>query len=141
MKKFLSKSENDTLKFAEKFAKKLRGGEVLCLLGELGAGKTTFLKGLAQGLGINESITSPTFVLMKKYRVKKRKIKSFYHFDFYRIKDPSAVLDLGFEEILQDDSSIVAIEWADKAETILPKRKIILKFATKGAKKREITII
>ncbi|HRY60117.1 MAG TPA: tRNA (adenosine(37)-N6)-threonylcarbamoyltransferase complex ATPase subunit type 1 TsaE [Patescibacteria group bacterium] len=142
MQKFTSKSRKQTQKIASDFAKKLKGGEILCLYGNLGTGKTTFIQALAKALGVKENVTSPTFVLMKQYRImnKKSRIKNFYHLDVYRLTEPEQALDLGVEEIWSDPHNIIAIEWADKISEILPEKKIDLCFESLDENKRKITI-
>ena len=82
MEKIITKKEEETRKFGLKLAKKIKAGDILALIGNLGAGKTTFIQGLAKGLGIKNKITSPTFVQLKIYPASKRGIKNLYHFDF-----------------------------------------------------------
>ena len=131
--KYLSKSEKQTRKIAEKLAKKLKGGEVIALIGELGTGKTVFIKGLARALGIKKTITSPTFVLMKVYPLMKFNLKTFCHLDAYRIKNSRELVDIGALEYFGAKNTISVIEWADKVKKILPKNRveIKLKFAKK----------
>ncbi|EKD49150.1 MAG: hypothetical protein ACD_63C00254G0007 [uncultured bacterium] len=131
-------SAKKTVEFAKNFARRLRNGSVICLEGDLGGGKTTFVKGLAKGLGIKEDITSPTFVIFKKFKIKDKNF--LYHFDLYRLSDPKEVLNLGFEEILRDKNSIVVIEWADRIRKILPKESIDVKFEFVGENVRRIGI-
>ena len=120
--RFLSTSEKKTFHFAKKISKKLTGGEIFGLVGDLGAGKTVFSKGLAQGLGIKRNLTSPTFVLLKIYRVAKhKKIKLFIHIDAYRIKSPRDLVAIGADEYFGLPDSVTVIEWADKVKKILPK--------------------
>lgn len=113
---------------------------IISLEGELGSGKTTFTKGFAKGLGIKENIKSPTFILMRKYSISNFKFLNFYHFDCYRIEDPKEVLDLGFQEIIQDSQNIVVIEWGNKIKKFLPKNYIQIKFEYLDKDKRKITI-
>ena len=135
MQEFISKSKEETQEIAADFAKKLKGGEVLCFYGNLGSGKTTFIQALGKALGIKENITSPTFVLMKRYprrgdpAGRPNKKTFFYHLDVYRLTDPEQALDLGIEEIWNDPNNIIAIEWADKISDILPPKHIDLCFA------------
>lgn len=120
--KVLSKNKEQTEKIAINLAKSIKDKRIIAFEGDLGAGKTTFIQALAQGLNIKEKITSPTFVIFKKYKVTRHKnIKWFYHFDLYRIQDPEEIIDLGFEEIITDKNSIIAIEWAEKIKKLLPK--------------------
>jgi len=121
-----TKSEKQTLNLGKKFALELKGGEVIGLIGELGAGKTVFIKGLAKGLNIKNIITSPTFVLMKVYKVKGI-IKYLCHVDAYRLKTAQGLIDIGIKDYLSKKNSITVIEWADQVKNILPKNKIFVK--------------
>ncbi len=112
-----TKSAKETLAFGKKTAQALRGGEVIGLVGPLGAGKTVFIKGLAAGLGIKETITSPTFLLLKEYE---GKILKLVHVDAYRLKKPQELLDIGLAEHFGDAGTVVVVEWADKVKKILP---------------------
>jgi len=124
------KNEKETLAFAEKFAKTFRGGEVVALIGELGAGKTVFTKGLARGLGIKERVQSPTFLLMKIYNVRPstrlgHKIKHLCHVDAYRLSNAAGLVDIGISDWLGRADTVTVIEWADKVQEILRGRKVI----------------
>lgn len=131
--KYLSKSEKQTKKIAERLAKKLKGGEVIALTGNLGAGKTTFIQGLAKGLKIKKNVNSPTFVLMKIYPVENSCVLYLCHIDAYRIKNPMELADIGALEYFRDKNTVSIIEWADKIKSILPKKniEIIIKHAKK----------
>lgn len=122
--------EQATLSFGRKMASLLPKGTVLALSGELGAGKTTFVKGLALGLGIQEPIQSPTFVLMNAY-------EGLYHFDLYRLTKPEDFTALGFEEYFSS-SGICVIEWPEKIGALLPKNALRLHFTYDG-KGRKVT--
>lgn len=138
---FISKNTGQTKKFALKLAKKLKGGEVLALIGDLGGGKTCFTKGLALGLGVKKLIASPSFILMKIYLLKKGRIKQLCHFDLYRLKNPRDVVNLGIREYLGQKNTICVIEWADKIEKILkPYKKNTLNFQFIDNKTRKIKI-
>jgi len=146
MIKLLSRNPAQTKKIGQILAKeilktKLKRAFVLGLVGDLGGGKTTFLQGFAKGLGIKEKILSPTFVILKKFKVKSLGFKVFYHIDCYRIEKPKEILDLGFKEIVSDPKNIVAIEWADRIKKILPKKILILKFDFINRNQREIEIL
>ena len=106
---------------------------VIGLEGELGGGKTTFIQGLAKGLGVKEKILSPTFVIMKKFN-------NFYHIDCYRTQESKELLNLGFKEIISNPENIVAVEWADKIKKIMPKNTIWIKFKFIDEKIRRIVI-
>ncbi len=112
-------------------------GPIIGLSGELGSGKTTFIQGLAKGLGIKDKITSPTFVIFKKYSIEK---KDFYHVDCYRINDSKDLIDLDFKEILENKENIVVIEWAEKIKDILPKDVLSIKFEYLDEDKRRISL-
>lgn len=109
---------------------------IICLEGELGSGKTTFTQGLLKGLKVKGPYTSPTFVIMKKYK------SNIYHFDAYRIKDKD-ILNLGWEEIVADNppagGNIIIIEWADRIRKIIPKGAVWIKFAWVDENKRKLT--
>jgi tRNA threonylcarbamoyladenosine biosynthesis protein TsaE len=148
MKKiYLTKNQRETILLGRKIAQKIirknkrKKALVLALIGNLGGGKTTFLKGFARGLGIKEKILSPTFVLIKKFNIKLRtsNFKHFYHIDCYRIEKPKEILDLGLREIINNPKNIVAIEWADKIQKILPKKTFFLEFEVLGRNKRKIS--
>lgn len=109
---------NQTKKLAKRFAKNLKGGEIILLNGDLGAGKTTFTKFLAKALGVKEEVTSPTFTIMKDYMGKKYHI---YHFDMYRMSGGQETVEFGLEEYIYQNSSdnIIIIEWSDNIKDIL----------------------
>jgi len=142
--KILTKNERETMKIGEMIGNFLISGKskkrILALEGELGGGKTTFLKGLAKGLGIKENILSPTFILIRRFNIQNSKFKNFYHIDCYRIKERKEILKLGLKKILRDSKNIVAIEWANKIKSILPKETIFLNFKILTKKERLIEI-
>jgi len=106
----ISKSVNNTLAIGRAISKNLQLGDIICLFGQLGSGKTVLTKGIAQGLRIKkEKIISPTFVLIREYKAK----FPFYHLDLYRLKEPRDILNLGYEEYLYNEG-ITVIEWADR---------------------------
>lgn len=107
------------IKFGEEIVKKLGDANVIELVGDVGAGKTTITKGIAKALGIEEEITSPTFTLSKRYVGKN---KTLIHYDFYRLNDPG-IMSEDLEESTYEPSSIVVIEWGESVKTILPKNR------------------
>lgn len=135
----ISHNVQETIRFAQKIAQKLKGGEVIGLTGELGSGKTIFMKGLAEGLKVNNTITSPTFVLLKSYRgkIKNKKIE-LAHVDAYRIETIEDIKSIGIEDYLNHDDIILAIEWVEKIKEILPKNTIYIKFKHISENEREI---
>ncbi len=110
-------SEQEMIDFGEQLAKHMFAGFVMTLEGELGAGKTTFTKGIGKGLGIKKVINSPTFTIVKVYKGN----KTLYHFDAYRLEGQNE--ELGFEEMFEDDG-VCVIEWARYIEDILPKERL-----------------
>lgn len=129
MIQILSRSPRETKLLAKSIAQRLRGGEILTLAGNLGSGKTTFIKGLGEGLRLSRKITSPTFVLMSPYKIPGRARQTFYHFDLHRIKKARELVELGFQDILHNPKHIVAIEWPEVLEKLLPKGVLRLTFA------------
>jgi len=149
---FLTNSPNQTKKLAENLAKKFlkrkikKKAFILGLSGDLGGGKTTFLQGFAKGLGIKEKILSPTFLIMRKFKIRVdsssnwRGFVYFYHIDCYRIRKPKEILDLGFEKIILNPQNLVAIEWPERIKKIIPKNTIWIKFEFRDKNKRKIVI-
>ncbi len=141
MKKEILKTQNEleTLKAAEEFTRKILSkfvnNKVIFLKGELGAGKTIFAKGVAKALGISETVESPTFVFVREYFEGKVPL---YHFDLYRIKEPSELDEIGFFEYLSRDG-IMLVEWAEKAECCTVP-DITITIEKTGEKEREIRI-
>ncbi len=129
-------SSRETKKKGVLLAKKIKAPALIAIKGDLGSGKTTFLKGFAKGLGIKEEVQSPTFVIFKKYKTQKGK---FYHFDAYRISDED-LSSLRFKEILSSKESIVAIEWSENIEKSLPLKRIEIHFRFVNRNERELII-
>ncbi len=129
--KVIIKNLKETKKYAKLFLKMLNGGEVVCLNGDLGAGKTTFTKYLAEYMGIKTPVTSPTFTLIQEYQGKKFNL---IHCDMYRIEDESELVEMGLEDILYDlgKDKIVIIEWPEKIPNLLRKIKTISITIEKG---------
>ncbi len=140
MKKFISKSEKDTQAWAKKLASTLKGGEVISLEGNLGAGKTVISKAIAKALGITEVVNSPTFVLMKVYSVRRKgQIQNLVHVDAYRLAGHEELLNIGLGDYLGQPDTIVLIEWGDKVQEILPKNSIRIQIEQRGEKERSIS--
>ncbi len=126
---------------AAKFSAKFSQATVIALRGNLGAGKTTFVQGFLRGLGVRSKITSPTFVILKKYKLKNLKTYKFvYHLDCYRVKSPKEVSEINFKEIFANPSNIVLIEWPERISKIIPKNSIRIKFDY-GRKENERKLI
>lgn len=111
-----------TLEFGKQFAKQLAPGDIVFLQGDLGAGKTTLVRGLLQGLGHEQHVKSPTFTLVEPYHINDNDI---YHFDLYRLNEASELEDIGFRDYLSPNS-ICLIEWPEKANGYLPKANYTL---------------
>lgn len=145
--KRISNSAEETKKVAESFAgeilrhKPQKSAVVLALSGNLGAGKTAFLQGFAKGLGIKEKITSPTFILMKRFKISDLRFKNFYHMDCYRLNNSKEILDLRFKEIISNPENIIAVEWPEKIHKILPKNAVKIKFKHLRNDQRKITLL
>ncbi len=127
-----SASVTQTEEIACKLAKYLKTGDVVALIGNLGSGKTVFVKGLALGLGCHkQEVLSPTFVLMRQYKGK----HLLYHFDLYRLKDIHQLEQIGYEEYFYGDG-ITVIEWADRVQGALPKEYLRIELEVKDANRR-----
>ena len=139
MKKELKKiivtnSEKDTLRWAEKFAKQLTENDIICLSGQMGAGKSVIVRGIACGIGISEHITSPTFTIVNEYR----SAKNLYHFDLYRIDNAEDFFNVGVEEYLSKQG-IKILEWADKF-CIFPENRYDINIEILDLSKRRIIV-
>jgi tRNA threonylcarbamoyladenosine biosynthesis protein TsaE len=134
----ITQGAEETRALAQRLAQKLQPGDVLLLIGELGAGKTTFVQGLAEGLGIDPKlINSPTFVLIQEYEGGKLPL---YHVDAYRIRDPWELLEVGLEEYFER-SGIVVIEWGDKLKELAPPQAIEVHFEIVDESRRRVRIV
>lgn len=147
MHKILTHSSNGTKKFAKVFVRKILAlsvpsgsALVIGLKGDLGSGKTTFIQGFLRGLGVKQRITSPTFVIFKRYEIKEKKYKNVYHIDCYRLNKPGEILKLDFKKIIDNPENIVLIEWAEKLKKILPRKTKWIHFEY-GKKSNERKII
>jgi len=168
MGEIITHSAKETKNLSAKFAIQIISGQILlrqlgqravalALEGDLGAGKTTFLHGFAKGLGIKEKILSPTFIIMKKFKIPpNNKLKTlprrgslktanfqfsyFYHIDCYRLKNKKDLENLGFRKIVLNPENIVAIEWPEKIFRVIPKNFLKIKFTHLKANKRGIIL-
>lgn len=115
---------------------RLRGGEVIELVSDVGGGKTTFVRSLAKGFGSNDAVGSPSFTLSREYRAGD---KTMYHFDFYRLSDPGIVAN-ELAEVIDDPQAVVVVEWADIVENVLPHDHITITIKSTGEFSREFTV-
>ena len=128
-------SSEDTEQLAERLGRKLKGGEVIELVSDLGGGKTTFVRGLARGLGSEDKVASPTFTISKMYQAGQLEV---HHFDLYRLQEPGIIAD-ELAEVVGDPSTIVVVEWADVVQDVLPEHRITVTITKTPIGTREIT--
>ena len=131
----ISNSPDETVAFGRRFAENLKPGDVLALTGDLGSGKTQFVKGLAAGIGAATPATSPTFTLIHEYSGGRLPI---YHFDFFRVEDRQSAERLGLDDYFFGDG-VSVIEWADKFSDVIPENALWISFETKSEMQRAIT--
>ena len=131
-------NESDTIKFAKEYSNKIKSGDIICLVGDLGAGKTTFAKHFLYTLGVKDDIVSPTFNYVKEYNIENDNINKIYHFDVYRIKSNEQLQEIGFYDYIYDKNAISLIEWADNIIDEIPENAKWLKIRIIDENKREI---
>jgi len=137
---YVTGSAEETKSLACQFAKELKGGITLCLHGELAAGKTTFTQGLGEFYGIDR-MTSPTYVIVHQYPINspKSKIKIFYHVDLYRLNNHTEIKAFDLDELWDDKSNLIVVEWPERLGDHLPKSRYEINFKIIGTDAREIT--
>jgi len=135
--KIISNSIEETSMIGTRLAAKLKKGDVVALIGQLGAGKTVLTKGIAKGLGVKDVqyVNSPTFVIIKEYEGK----MPLYHFDLYRLSGPGSLDEICYDEYFYGDG-VSVVEWADKIKSILPKKRLEVRLSVAGENKRKIEI-
>jgi len=163
-KELITTDAQQTQEMGRMLAAELRGGETICLSGELGAGKTTFTQGLLGGLGLEGPFTSPTFLIMKEYireiskskcqisnkisgyarsgearKIPKSKIQKVYHIDAYRIGTED-ILALGWKEMVVNPNNVIIIEWAERVKDVIPKDALWIDFEWIGEEERKIIL-
>lgn len=136
--KYSSGSAAETYALGQKIGRQLKSGQVFCLTGDLGSGKTVFTQGLAAGLGVKERVISPTFVLRRDYYLRKTGLTSFHHFDFYRLETEEDAESLGLVQLYQQPGAVVVIEWGEKLPAVLPDHYRQINFKVKDDEEREI---
>ena len=151
----ITKSSSETKKLGEILAQELKGGEIICLSGNLGSGKTTFAQGFLKGLKVEGPYTSPTFVVMKKYHITwnmehgtkyKRMLHApcsmlhdVYHIDAYRVSAKD-IFNMGWKEIAADKNNVIIVEWAERIKKIIPERAIWVRFEWTSKNERKISM-
>jgi len=136
--KFESFSAEETYALGKKLGEEAKPGAVYCLSGDLGVGKTVFTKGFAVGLGVTDTVNSPTFTIVQEYKGR----LPFYHFDVYRIEEPEEMEEIGYEDYFYGDGACM-IEWAELIEELIPEKAVkvrISKELQKGTDYRLITV-
>jgi tRNA threonylcarbamoyladenosine biosynthesis protein TsaE len=135
--KITTKGEADTRRYGEELGRALRGGTVIELIGDVGAGKTTLVKGIAVGLGIDEDVQSPTFTISRVYEADRG--LRLAHYDFYRLNDPGIMRE-ELAEMLQDPETVTIIEWADTVKDVLPVKRMTIRMSSPSEDERELDI-
>ena len=130
-----SNSLESTEALAERIGKRLKGGEVIELVSDLGGGKTAFVRGLARGLGSHDHVASPTFTISREYIAGEL---TLYHFDFYSLGEPG-IMTAELAEVAGDPKAVVAVEWSDIVQHVLPKKRLTVTLALAGETSRRLT--
>jgi tRNA threonylcarbamoyladenosine biosynthesis protein TsaE len=136
MMRYVTKSAAETRKLGEELARRLLPGDAVLLYGELGAGKSEFTRGIAKGLGVRETVTSPSFTILQVYESGRLPL---YHFDWYRLGDPGELYELSMEEYLRGDG-VAVVEWPQQAEEAVPPRHLRVTLTPAGEEAREIVL-
>lgn len=135
MQTYISRSETETERIGEEFAKTLTGGAVVAMYGDLGAGKTAFVRGMARGMGLDCRVSSPTFTIVNEYEGERELI----HFDMYRLDSADELFDIGWEDYLSRNA-VCAVEWSEKVEDAFYGDEIVLRIEKLSDTDRRITI-
>ena len=136
MNKFISKSEQDTINFAENFASQLHKKDIVVLSGDLGSGKTKFVQGILKHFGLENEISSPTFTIVNEYDANNQKI---YHFDLYRLESMDEAFDIGVEDYF-DSGAVCLLEWPERIEDILPEDTVKINIKVNDDDSRTLTL-
>lgn len=147
MKIIITQSEEETRRRAKEVAqevlrahKRKDGALIVGLRGELGSGKTMFTQGFAEFLGVKEVVSSPTFLIIKKYKIQTAEFSTLFHIDCYRLQDESDILALEWKQIVENPEHIVLVEWPEIIEAVLPKHTRMTFFEVVGQNERRITV-
>lgn len=130
-------SADEMRNFGVKVGELMTGGEVIELVGDVGAGKTTFVRGLAVGLGVDEQVQSPSFTINRLYDA--RDGLQLVHYDFYRLEDPG-IMRSELDETLHDKDAVVVVEWADAVSEVLPRDRLTFRIVPDGEYSRTVTL-
>ncbi len=140
MERHVTSKPGETAKIAAALAKRMKGGEVVALIGNLGAGKTTFAQAFAKALGVKERVQSPTFIFMHEHRLKRKSGPAYFvHADAYR-GGVAELRPIGIEEYFGRPDAVVLIEWADRVKAMLPKGTIMVRLKHLGGDRREVRV-
>ena len=134
MRKVITNSAEETIDLGREFGSKLKGGEVIEFIGDLGAGKTSFMRGLAEGIESEDSVSSPTFTISNVYSG--RDNLSLHHYDFYRLPEPGLIAE-DLAEAIQNPKAIICVEWAESVRGVLPEDRITIEIIPIDEEKRE----
>lgn len=134
---FVSRSPEQTHRLGVRLGVLLKGGDIVCLEGPLGSGKTCLAQGIGQGWGVSQRLISPTFILVREYTRPADSIR-LYHVDFYRISNATEALGLGIEEFLGDERAVVIVEWAERARPLIPPERLWIRLEISGTTHRTL---
>lgn len=135
-KKYISKAPEETVEYGERLSKLIKKGDIICFFGDLGAGKTTMIKGIARGLNVKRArVNSPTFVLMNVYEGR----LPIYHFDLYRLKGNENIASTGYDEFLYDEG-VALVEWADHFGDLMPDEYLKVELKHRDLHRRQINL-
>lgn len=140
---YITQTPDETKEIGRKLSASLKGGEIFALSGDLGAGKTTFVQGIAEGLGISTRVNSPTFIIMRTYSIKNNSsIMNLLHVDLYRLENniEEELVNLGITDLWKKKENVFLIEWAEKIKDLLPKNTKWVKFEDVDEDSRKIII-
>lgn len=140
MTTIISRNTIETKKLGGNLAATLKGGEVICLYGDLGAGKTVFVQGMMEYFSPGKRVLSPTFIIVRHYLINGQDIKKFLHIDLYRMSNAREIEGLEFFELMHKSDTVIAIEWAEKLQNLLPENRIDVRLETLSDQQRSIKI-
>jgi tRNA threonylcarbamoyladenosine biosynthesis protein TsaE len=137
---FVSRSPEQTRRLGARLGKLLRGGDILCLQGSLGAGKTCLAQGVGRGWGISQTLISPTYVLIREYE-RAEDLLRLYHIDLYRVSGVNEAFGLGLDEILGHHQAVCVIEWAERIRSMMPEEHMWIKMDAVDQTRRSLHFV